>query len=307
MKGISLLEYYAGEGFRMHGKTLPSEARDTFAYTLRQPLGAVGLIAPWNFPWAIPVWKSAPALVAGNCVVFKPSELVPATAALLTEIYEEAGLPPGVFNMVVGEGAEVGRGDGRGARAAGDLVHRVEPRRPGAVREGGAARRQGHLRDGRQERGDRHARRRPRQGGDGDPRRRIRLHRAALHGDLAGDRPSRREAGAGRSAGRLGGADQGRPRARRDDGDGPVDRRRAVVHRARLHRDRPEGGRPAAHRRPASRPPVAGLVHRPDHLRRRRPGDAHLPGRDLRPGALGGRGRRISRTRWPRPTPSSTG
>ena len=108
MKGISLLEYYAGEGFRMHGKTLPSEARDTFAYTLRQPLGVVGLIAPWNFPWAIPVWKSAPALVAGNCVVFKPSELVPATATLLTEIYEEAGIPPGVFNMVVGKGSIVG-------------------------------------------------------------------------------------------------------------------------------------------------------------------------------------------------------
>ena len=107
-KGISLLEFYAGEGFRMHGKTLPSEARDCFAYTLRQPLGTVGLIAPWNFPWAIPVWKSAPALVAGNCVVFKPSELVPATAALLTEIYEEAGMPAGVFNMVVGNGPDVG-------------------------------------------------------------------------------------------------------------------------------------------------------------------------------------------------------
>ena len=54
MKGISLLEFYAGEGFRMHGKTLPSEARDTFTYTIRRPLGVVGLIAPWNFPWAIP-------------------------------------------------------------------------------------------------------------------------------------------------------------------------------------------------------------------------------------------------------------
>src|SRR5215212_6257674 len=108
MKGISLLEYYAGEGFRMHGKTLPSESRDTFTYTLRQPLGCVGLIAPWNFPWAIPVWKSAPAIVSGNAVVFKPAELTPATAALLTEIYEEAGVPPGVFNMVVGTGPEVG-------------------------------------------------------------------------------------------------------------------------------------------------------------------------------------------------------
>ncbi|MSO63191.1 MAG: aldehyde dehydrogenase family protein [Acidobacteria bacterium] len=108
LKGISLLEYYAGEGFRMHGKTLPSESRDTFTYTKRQPLGVVGLIAPWNFPWAIPVWKSAPAIVAGNTVVFKPSELTPATSAILTEIYEEAGLPPGVFNMLVGTGLVVG-------------------------------------------------------------------------------------------------------------------------------------------------------------------------------------------------------
>jgi len=108
LKGISLLEYYAGEGFRMHGKTLPSESRDTFTYTIRQPLGVVGLIAPWNFPWAIPVWKSAPAIVAGNCVVFKPAELTPATSVLLAEIYEEAGLPPGVFNMLVGSGSQVG-------------------------------------------------------------------------------------------------------------------------------------------------------------------------------------------------------
>jgi acyl-CoA reductase-like NAD-dependent aldehyde dehydrogenase len=108
LKGISLLEYYAGEGFRMHGKTLPSESRDTFTYTVRQPLGVVGLIAPWNFPWAIPVWKSAPAIVSGCCVVFKPAELTPATSVLLAEIYEEAGLPPGVFNMLVGSGREVG-------------------------------------------------------------------------------------------------------------------------------------------------------------------------------------------------------
>ena len=60
LKGISLLEFHAGEGFRMPGKTLPSEARDTFTYTIRRPLGVVGLIAPWNIPWAIPVWKSAP-------------------------------------------------------------------------------------------------------------------------------------------------------------------------------------------------------------------------------------------------------
>jgi aldehyde dehydrogenase (NAD+) len=108
LKGISLLEYYAGAGYRIGGKTMPSEASGTFTYTLRQPMGVVGLIAPWNFPWAIPVWKSAPALVAGNTVVFKPASLTPSTAALLAEIYEEAGLPAGVFNMVVGSGSAVG-------------------------------------------------------------------------------------------------------------------------------------------------------------------------------------------------------
>lgn len=108
LKGISVLEYYAGDGYRMHGKTLPSEIRDVFTYTIRRPLGVVGLISPWNFPWAIPVWKSAPALVSGNTVVFKPSGVTPATASLLAEVYEEAGAPAGVFNMVIGHGNAVG-------------------------------------------------------------------------------------------------------------------------------------------------------------------------------------------------------
>jgi alpha-ketoglutaric semialdehyde dehydrogenase len=107
-RGLAVLEYYAGAGFRIEGKTLPAEARDTFTYTIRQPLGVVGLITPWNFPWAIPCWKSAPALVAGNAVVLKPAELTPATATLLAEIYEEAGVPAGVFNLVVGPGSAVG-------------------------------------------------------------------------------------------------------------------------------------------------------------------------------------------------------
>src|SRR5260221_6692434 len=107
-RGIAVLEYYAGAGFRLGGRTIPAEARDTFSYTLRQPLGVVGLITPWNFPWAIPVWKSAPALVAGNAVVLKPAELTPATATLLTEIYEEAGLPPGVFHLGIGPWSRVG-------------------------------------------------------------------------------------------------------------------------------------------------------------------------------------------------------
>src|SRR5579885_3052453 len=107
-RGIAVLEYNAGVGFRLGGKTLPAEAPSTFTYTIRQPLGVVGLITPWNFPWAITCWKSAPALVAGNAVVLKPAELTPATAVLLAEIYEEAGVPAGVFNLVVGPGSEVG-------------------------------------------------------------------------------------------------------------------------------------------------------------------------------------------------------
>jgi acyl-CoA reductase-like NAD-dependent aldehyde dehydrogenase len=108
LKGVALLEWYAGEGFRLGGKVVPSEMRKTLTYTFRQPLGVVVLITPWNFPFAIPVWKSAPALVAGNAVVMKPASLTPATAALLAEAYDEAGLPKGVFNLVTGPGGAVG-------------------------------------------------------------------------------------------------------------------------------------------------------------------------------------------------------
>lgn len=108
MKGLALLEYYSGEGFRMGGKTVPTEAPHVFAYTLRRPLGVVGLITPFNFPWANPLWKSSPALIAGNTIVFKPSEVTPGTATMLVEIFEEAGVPPGVFNMIIGYGSDVG-------------------------------------------------------------------------------------------------------------------------------------------------------------------------------------------------------
>lgn len=108
IKGVAVLEFCSGEGFRIEGKTLPSEVPDTLTYTTRNPIGVAGIITPWNFPWAIPCWKIAPALVAGNTVVFKPAQLTPGTAALLVEILEEAGLPPGVLNMVVGAGSEVG-------------------------------------------------------------------------------------------------------------------------------------------------------------------------------------------------------
>jgi len=107
-RSINIMEFTAGEGRRMRGSTIPSELPNTFIYTVRQPLGAVGLITPWNFPVAIPVWKIAPALVAGNTVVFKPASLTPLTATKIVEIFEEAGFPPGVLNMVMGSGSVVG-------------------------------------------------------------------------------------------------------------------------------------------------------------------------------------------------------
>ncbi|HBP23397.1 MAG TPA: aldehyde dehydrogenase family protein, partial [Planctomycetes bacterium] len=108
-KGISVLEYYAGAGFRLEGRTIPAEGRNVFTYTIKRPLGVVGLITPWNFPWAIPVWKAAPALIAGNTCVFKPSELTPATATAMVEIFAEAGLPKGCLQMLVGYGEDVGQ------------------------------------------------------------------------------------------------------------------------------------------------------------------------------------------------------
>jgi len=107
-KGLNLLEFYAGEGFRTHGKTLPSETPQTLTLTLRQPVGPVALITPWNFPFAIPVWKTAPALVAGCTAVLKPASLTPLCTHLLAEALVEAGLPPGVLNVVTGPGGAVG-------------------------------------------------------------------------------------------------------------------------------------------------------------------------------------------------------
>jgi alpha-ketoglutaric semialdehyde dehydrogenase len=107
-KGNTLLEWYAGEGLRIMGISAPSELADNFLYTVRKPLGVVGIITPWNFPWAIPCWKIAPALVAGNTVVFKPAESTPLLALRLAEMFVEAGLPPGVLNVLTGLGEVVG-------------------------------------------------------------------------------------------------------------------------------------------------------------------------------------------------------
>ena len=107
-RAMNIIEYAAGEGRRMFGYTTPSELPSTMAYTFRRPLGVVAIITPWNFPLAIPAWKIAPALICGNTLVFKPASSTPMTAVKLVEIFEEAGLPPGVLNLITGAGSSVG-------------------------------------------------------------------------------------------------------------------------------------------------------------------------------------------------------
>ncbi|HEX7296538.1 MAG TPA: aldehyde dehydrogenase family protein [Pyrinomonadaceae bacterium] len=107
-RSINVADFCAGESRRLTGETIPSELPLNFAYTIKQPLGVVACVTPWNFPVAIPVWKIAPALVAGNTVVFKPATLTPATATRVVELFQEAGIPPGVLNLILGSGSEAG-------------------------------------------------------------------------------------------------------------------------------------------------------------------------------------------------------
>jgi aldehyde dehydrogenase (NAD+) len=100
--------YFAGEGRRMYGLTTPSELPNKFAMCTRNPIGVVGMICPWNFPMAIPSWKLFPALVAGNTCVIKPAEYTPLSVFNFVGALTEAGVPPGVVNIVTGQGAEVG-------------------------------------------------------------------------------------------------------------------------------------------------------------------------------------------------------
>jgi aldehyde dehydrogenase (NAD+) len=117
-RALAIMEFIAGEGRRLNGITTPAEEARTLALTFRRPIGVVGLITPWNFPLAIPVWKVAPALVAGCPAVLKPSPLTPLTAALLVDAFARAGLPQGVLNLIQGD-REVGEALVQNERIAG--------------------------------------------------------------------------------------------------------------------------------------------------------------------------------------------
>ena len=108
LRGVTLLRYYAAETMRPEGEVIPSAGATTFLYTRRVPLGVCALITPWNFPIAIPIWKAAPALAFGNTVILKPSEHSPLTAWNIAQVFLEAKLPAGVFNVLFGQGARIG-------------------------------------------------------------------------------------------------------------------------------------------------------------------------------------------------------
>lgn len=110
LRGVAILRYYAGEGMRKVGDVIPATDSEALQFTTRAPLGVVGIIAPWNFPVAIPIWKVAPALIYGNTVVLKPAQETGVTAALVVECFAEAGLPAGVLNVVFGSGRVIGQG-----------------------------------------------------------------------------------------------------------------------------------------------------------------------------------------------------
>src|SRR5207302_8021801 len=105
--GARVFEYYAGAIGKFFGQTIPV-GRGGFDFTLRQPMGVIAAIVPWNFPFPIACWKAAPALAAGNCVVLKPASLSPLTAIKLGELAHAAGLPPGVLQVLPGSGSAIG-------------------------------------------------------------------------------------------------------------------------------------------------------------------------------------------------------
>ena len=107
-RGVAILRYFSGEGMRSVGDVIPSTDSEALMFTTRVPFGVVGVITPWNFPVAIPMWKMAPALVYGNTVVLKPASETAVTSAKIIECFHDAGIPAGVVNLVTGSGSVIG-------------------------------------------------------------------------------------------------------------------------------------------------------------------------------------------------------
>ena len=180
VEGLHMIQYVFGTGRMPMGEVLASEIAEKDAFMRRKPWGVVAVITPWNFPFAVPLWMLGPSLLEGNTAVFKPSEDTPAIGQRLVELFDEAGFPPGVVNLL--------HGDGRGRRGAGEesrrqrgAVHRQLRRRPAHPGDlGRHARSPRRRRDGQQERGHRLRGRPARSGRDVRPDQRLQDQRPAL-------------------------------------------------------------------------------------------------------------------------------
>ena len=183
-RASDVLRFFGSLGWAATGEVLPSGLPDTTITTRREALGVVGLITPWNFPIAIPAWKSAPALISGNAVVIKPAELTPLSATHLARALQDAGLPAGVFNVVHGKGRVVGDALARDPRIAGLSFTGSTNVGPGPAGDPQRPPRPGPAGNGRQERRAGPGRRRSPQGRPGGGGRRVRPHRPGLHRDV---------------------------------------------------------------------------------------------------------------------------
>ena len=291
---MQFMAWIGHQGGSITGITAPTESDRMLGLTLREPLGVVGLITPWNFPFNIPSWKLGSSLICGNTVVLKPAQLTPLTAIALVQALHDAGLPEGVVNLVLGSGRVVGE-----TLVTDPRVKAISFTGSTAVgvrhqRQGGRARQEGAGRDGRPQRGRRARGRRPRAGGEGLRDGRLRDDRTALHGAAAdhrgqsGGRPAHGAARRGDAEG------AGRPRRRRgirhrSDGRRVLAGRCAGVDRARAGRR--GGGR--GRRRPCGE--RGRLLPRADAPREGRPLDDDRERGGVRPGASGHGGRRLRR------------
>ena len=183
-----IFDFFAGEALRIPGEKFASVRPNVDIEVTREPVGVVGIIAPWNFPIAIPAWKIAPALAYGNSVVFKPADLVPGSAHALAEIIVRAGVPKGVFNLVMGRGSVVGQAMLDHKRV--DAITFTGSVATGRKVAAACAERNAQVsaRDGRQKSARRARRRRSADCGRMRGQRRVFLDRPALHGFVAAHR-----------------------------------------------------------------------------------------------------------------------
>ena len=185
LRAATILRFSAGEAFRPVGEVYEASVPLQRLYTVRRPLGVVGLITPWNFPIAIPVWKMAPALIYGNTVVLKLGYEAPRTGLHVAECFAEAGLPRGRAQRAHGGGSKVGAELVASPHVQRDLVHRLGARRPHRPQRGDPPRLPRAARARRPQPADRDGGLRARPRRRGRLRRRVLVGRAEVHGDAA--------------------------------------------------------------------------------------------------------------------------